>query len=532
MQDAATQIAPPEALEALETWAPFTLHPMSLRTPIGWLPVIVDWTEQSARVRWESLTGTPLEINWVWLKAPTGSMTEREQKRVDEAWKREVAGAEKQAKTANVEFRWRGESRSPRSYCGLEAEGRIREYLWDGLPGALSTVSFSVPGRRVFLSAACCPSISCDDPAKTIQRVLRSLTLFGETDPLRICVPGASLEWPAAFHLTNVRGREGHFYLDVEAPGKRVGLARLGFADWHLSGQGRDKVWAALAKLLFDRCEPNDPVHTTISGGRPTTERTVLGRAPEKDPEAAEASVREHEGAVFLEKRGFHIRFGDWVLRHSARKFAGQAAVLAWHCPATHALWALSARCGAEDAEAFAREMLAKVTCHGEADFGRVDWSRYTKEETRPRPGTHPAPDPKAKGPPPNAGDHRRVQLGFRVRTLPEVRLEPSSKDGTGDLVYEATAQDSFLARVLRGGRAPEVGYRRLSLDAIGRRTWEELKDGRSVGEVLAVLSRELAVHPVEMFPKLLSFLKLLGERRLIEPTSREECEEKETAKA
>ena len=127
---------------------------------------------------------------------------------------------------------------------------------------------------------------------------------------------------------------------------------------WHLR-QSRDKVWAALAKVLFDRCEPNDPVHTTISGGRPSGERTVLGRAPEKEPESEGVSVREHEGALFLEKRGFHIRLGDWIVRQCVRKYAGGAAVLAWHCPESHALLAVSTRCGAGDAQALARELPA-----------------------------------------------------------------------------------------------------------------------------------------------------------------------------
>ena len=524
MQQAAAAIP---ASDALALWAPFCLPPLRLETPLGWFPVISDWTERSARVRWESLSGTPLELNWVWLPASTGMMTELERRRLDEAWKRETAAAERQAKTAGIEFRWTGEFRSPRAYARLEADGFVREYLWDGLPGALAALSFHVPGRRVFLSAACCPPASCAEPGPAILRILRSLSLSGENDPLRVIVPGVRLEWPPAYRMVGVRGREGHFYLDAEAPGKRVSLARLGFAEWHLVGQSRDKVWAALAKVLFDRCEPNDPVHTTISGGRPSGERTVLGRAPEKEPESEGASVREHEGALFLEKRGFHIRLGDWIVRQCVRKYAGGAAVLAWHCPESHALLAVSVRCGAGDAQALARELLAAVVCHGATDYAHADWAAYTEAESRPRTDAPKASaDPKKKDAPQNPADQRRLQLRFRVRALPEVRLEPSSKDGTGDLVYEATASDGFLARVLRGGRRPDVAYRRLSLDAIGRRTWEELTKAPSVSEVLAVLSRELSAHPVEMFPKLLAFLKLLGERRLIEPVRGEEAKE------
>jgi hypothetical protein len=508
--------------DALALWAPYCLSPLRLETPLAWFPVIADWTERSARVRWESLTGTPLELNWVWLPAATGLMSNLERRRLDEAWKRETAAAEQQAKKAGIEFRWRGEFRSSRAFAEIEADGFVREYLWDGLPGALAALSFHAPGRRIFLSAACCPPASCAQPGSVILRILRSFALSAENDPLRISVPGVMLEWPQAYRVIGVRGKEGHFYLDAEAPGKRVSLARLGFAEWHLAGQSRDKVWAALAKVLFDRCEPNDPVHTTISGGRLSGERTVLGRAPEKEPESEGTSVGEHEGALFLEKRGFHIRLGDWIVRQCIRKHAGGAAVLAWHCPESHALLAICARGGAGDAQALAREMLASVVCHGAT--ARADWAACTQAESRPRTDAPKAPaDPKKKDAPPNAADQRRLQLRFRVRTLPEVRLEPSSKDGTGDLVYEATARDGFLARLLRGGRRPDVAYRRLALDAIGRRTWEELAKGPSVAEVLAVLSRELSAHPVEMFPKLLAFLKLLGERRLIEPVGDKE---------
>jgi hypothetical protein len=307
--------------------------------------------------------------------------------------------------------------------------------------------------------------------------------------------------------------------MDVEAPGRRVGLARLGFAEWHLANSTHEKVYASLAKVLFDRSEPGGPVPTTVgSGGKTERPKTVLGRADEKDPEAKGTELAGHAGVLFNERRRIHIRMGDRIVQRFFRKYAGAATVLAWHCPESHSLWALSARCGEDGAEALAREMLAKVCCHPELNPAAIDWSGLLAEEARLQTGDDDR-NPIKGGKPQiqDAAAWRRKQLSFRVRAIPEVRLEPSSKDGTGDLVYEATAPNTILSRALRGGRAPEKGYRRLALDAIGRQTWEALEKGPTVANVLATLCPRFAAHPVEFFPKLLAFLKMLGERRLVE---------------
>jgi hypothetical protein len=484
-----------------------------LETPLGWHPLISTWAPRSAHVRWETLTGTPLDVNWLWEPCQDSTPTPAVQRRLDEAWKKESAAAEQTARTAGVAFRWTGEPRSPRAFANLEAEGQAREYVWDGQPGALAVLCLAARGRRAYVSVACCPPASCPEPAGTLKRLLHSLAVAGADDPFRVSVSGLNVELAPEFRLEGVRGREGHAYLDVEAPGRRLVLARLGFAEWHLTGNRPEKVWAALAKVLFDRSEPGDPIGTVVGGqAGPGAFGT---RAQPRDPESSAAAIREHAGVLFLEKHRFHVRFGDWVVRKLLRPWAGGAAVLAWHCPETHSLWGLSARCGAADPAELVRTMAAQVVCHGPVHSGSVDWASYTAAEAE---GPSAAPPgeaaPKAK---PNPAALRRRQLRFRVRALPEVRLEPSSRDATGDLVYQASAPDGFLARVLRGGAAPALGYRRLALDPIGRRTWEALSRGPRVGAVLAELSREFAAHPVEMFPKLLGFLKTLGERRLVE---------------
>lgn len=505
--------------DAREIWTPFQLPPVSLETPLGWHPQIADWTAQSSRVRWESLTTTPLEVNWIWRDAEACTLSERERRRLAEGFKREVAGAEKQARSNGVALQWKGEACGLRSAFDLEDEGQVREYTWNGLPGSLVVVALAGKGRLVFVSMACCPPASCRDPRAVIRRIVRSLRLMAAGSPLRVVLPGLEMNWPAEWRLDGVRGREGHIYLDAQAKGKRLGLARLGLAEWHASNGSFDKAYASLAKILFDRNEPGAPVRTNVgNGGKEVPSQTVLGRAEEKDPASSGIEVSGHAGALFKEQRRFHIRWGDSVVRLLMRKHAGAAAVLTWHCPESHALWALSARCGKEGAEALAREMLDHVYCHAEPNPAHIDWSGYIADEARPQPGDD-AQNALTRGKPSiqNAAAWRRTQLSFRVRSLAEVRLEPSSKDGTADLVYEGSAANTFLARALRGGRSPERAFRRLSLDVIGRRTWEALAEGPSVSQLLETIGRQFAVHPVEFFPKLLAFLKMLGERRLVE---------------
>ena len=39
--------------DARELWAPFSLPPVRLETPVSWHPILADWTLQSSRIRWE-----------------------------------------------------------------------------------------------------------------------------------------------------------------------------------------------------------------------------------------------------------------------------------------------------------------------------------------------------------------------------------------------------------------------------------------------------------------------------------------------
>ena len=41
-----------------QTWSDFALPPLRLKAPLGWHPMVSEWTAQSAKVRWESLTVT------------------------------------------------------------------------------------------------------------------------------------------------------------------------------------------------------------------------------------------------------------------------------------------------------------------------------------------------------------------------------------------------------------------------------------------------------------------------------------------
>jgi hypothetical protein len=500
--------------DAREVWVPFALHPLRLETPLGWHPLLADWADRSARVRWETLTSTPLELNWLWEPAPTQDLGDLGRRRLQEAWKRESGAAEGQARKANTEFRWTGDARSVRGFADLEAEGTVREYLWGKQPGAVAVLGLVAAGRRALVSVACRPPASCGDAARALKRVFRSLRLAPEREPFRVAFAGLNLELPAAFRLQNIRGREGHAYMDAESGEQRVSLARLGFAEWHLAASSLPKIQASLAKILFDRSEP----HETGLSGTAGSSGMFGSRPAPKDPESAGTEVQEHRAELFKECCRCHIRFGDWVLRKIARRWAGASAVLAWHCPQTHSLWAVGARCGEQDAEALARSIAGQLACHGQPGPGAVDWGPYAQEEARSGPeAAVPAGSAGAPAEQMQPVEQRRRQLRFRIRPAPEVRLERGVKDGTGDLVYEAAAADGLVARLLRGGRPPQRFYKRLALDALGRRTWESLAGGPSVGELVAMMSREFAAHPVEVFPKLLGFLRSLGERRLVE---------------
>ena len=75
-------------------------------------------------------------------------------------------------------------------------------------------------------------------------------------------------------------------------------------------------------------------------------------------------------------------------------------------------------------------------------------------------------------------------------------------------------ATSSLVLGQWTGGLTP----RRKRAAARSQAFVEWLAGGPCVGELVAVMSREFAAHPVEVFPKLLGFLRSLGERRLVEP--------------
>ena len=528
-RDASAPSSRPAPPDARMRWTDFALHPLRHEVPVAWHPLVTQWTKRSARVRWETLTGTPLDLNWTWLAAAPGDDREPTRKRLEDAWTRESAAAESQAKTLNIPFRWEDDASPVGAFANLEAEGSVRSFCWNGRPGCLAVLSLAAPGRRAFLSASLCPPGAAGDGAtwkQIARRVLRSLKLAAETEPLRVALAGVALELPAEFLVEGLRGREGQLYLDCHAPESRVGLARIGLSDLRLAGVAQEKVWWSLARLLFERGEAQDPVETLVRAGAAAQELHFrAGRAA-----ASPAEVHAHAGGLFLEKCRLHVRAGDWLMRKLRRPWSGRAAALAWTCSETHALWAVSVRCGAGDAGAAAREILRGVSCHGRPEQELLDWHPFVKAEATPEAGpggaampeqgTHPWPKQKSTAATlPSPLEMRRRQLRFRVRVRPEVRLEISSKDGTGDLVYPGAPAQGFLAGLLRGRAKPEVLMRRLALDPVGRRIWELLAidPAPSAGEVLANLCGAYGLHPVEAFPRLLEFLRMLGERRLAE---------------
>jgi hypothetical protein len=381
----------------------------------------------------------------------------------------------------------------------------------------------AVPGRRLFLSGAVCPPESEREPQGLMKSVLRSLKLSSSEASLRFAMCGLETELPPDFKVEAVRGQEGHLYVDAGAPGRRVSLARMGLAEWHLAA-GAGKVMAALAKRLFDRGEPTDPVTTLIELGAPK-EKGLFDRAEPKPPEGAATKVREHDARLYEERVGPHVRFGDAVLRRLGRRHSGLASVLAWHCPDSHALWAIAVRSGACGAEALARSLARQVCCHSPG--AQPDWRAVVAAEA----GEGGTPSlAEAAGDP---ATMRRMQLRFRIRARAEVRMEISSRDQSADLVYEGAPASGLFARLLRGAAPARPSTRRLALDPVGRRTWELLSsaDGPTVGRLLGEFCNAFAAHPVLLFPRLLAFLKILGERRLVEAAQTEAPSEKSSEK-
>lgn len=527
----------PDVQDVRELWTPCAVPPLELETPAAWQPILAEWNANSARLRWETLTATPLELSWIWRDKSEDHA--REQKRLEEAWKREAGAAESQAKKLKIPFEWQNERRGLQGFANIAADGFVREYTWDGRAGCLFVLVLSHGARRVYASGSLCPPPRPKqpagkgekrsekdkplEPAAVTRRILKSLRAAGPDEPLRMTIGAFAAELPAGFKLESLKAGDGQMYADARSATRRVVIARVGFADLRLHLAPGEKIFANLAKTLFDRHESPDPV---TGAGNPFGPSARKAEEPPLKPGATEA--KRHEASLYEERRRIHIRFGDWVLRKSGRKWSGGAAVLAWVCPESRSIWALCARAGADEHLAEARARLEQLACHGRANQGALDWRGFIADETTEPPAGKPArqeqkkEEPKGKEAPPedtNPIAMRRRQLRFRVRTRPEVRMEPSSKDGTADLVYEGAPAQGFLARMLRGRAQPEVLHRRLSLDPMGRRIWELLSEGRglSVGELLAELSGTYHVHPVELFPKLLTFMRLLGERRLVE---------------
>ncbi|MBI3830999.1 MAG: PqqD family protein [Planctomycetes bacterium] len=547
----------PAVADARGLWAPFALYPLRLETPAGWHPFLVEWTAHGARARWETLTATPLEISWFWRDKAEDFA--REQKRLEDAWKREAEAAESQAKKLKISFRWTGERRGLQSFAKVDAEGYVREYEWDGRPGCLVVLALAKGDRRCYVAGALCPppqgksefrnpkserkekkdrrkeraeDDAADDgyepldPKDIAKRVLRSMALAGASDPVRVAFGAFDAELPAGFALESVKAGDAQIFLDARTKDRRINMARVGFADLRLHALPADKLFAQLTKTLFDRSESPDPLTGTQNPFGPG-----MGKAEEPGARTAETDVHRHSASVFEERRRFHIRFGDWVLRKTGRKWSGGAMSLAWVCPESRSVWALCTRSGEKYPFAEGRERLAGIRCHTHGHQANLDWRGFVADEcAEPAPNVSPKTEGNAAGSKPAGAPEenpiamRSKQLRFRIRTRPEVRLEASSKDATADLVYESAPATGFLARVLRGRAQPQVRYRRLALDPMGRRVWEILSEphgpaarGVSVGELLAEMSGAYCVHPVEMFPKVLAFMKMLGERRLVE---------------
>lgn len=505
------------------------------------------------RARWESLTSTPLELSWAW--RDRNEPADKLFKKLEDAWKRESASAEGQAQKLKIPFAWTAERADVRGYANINMDGYVRTYTWDGRPGILLVVVLGSGTRKAFVAGALCPPafdakalprrskeeraafaetdaaiVAAGDPAEVQRRVLKSMTLAGPEEPVRLAIGNFDLELPAGFRLESVKSGDGQLYVDARTKERRVNVARVGFSDLRLHLSAADKLYAHLTKTLFDRSESPDPLTGTQNPFGPGMRRAEEPRDP-----GGSTLVHRHEASLFEERRRFHIRFGDWVLRTFGRKWSGGAASLVWHCSETRSIWAVCARSGEASHLDEARARLEGVRCHGRDHQRPLDWNACIAAESTLPPAAKPLKkDEKAakdgkdakgkdeKAAPPAAENPvllRKQQLCFRVRARPEVRMEPSKKDGTGDLVYEGAPAKGFVAALLRGRAAAQTRYRRLSLDPMGRRVWEMLGEGKgaTVGDLLARMSNAYHVHPVEMFPKLLTFLRMLGERRLVE---------------
>ncbi|MBE7464430.1 MAG: PqqD family protein [Planctomycetes bacterium] len=511
----------PRPADARTVWTRCAVPPLSLETPLAWQPNLANWTERSAHLRWETLTGTPLELNWMWLPSDANESPASVEKRLASAWKRERTAAEKQAKQTGVTIEWKGEPRTLDDYLGTKADGTACEYLWNGQRGCMAVLSVAAEGRRAYVAAALCPT-GDDDPIRTAKRVLRSFKLYSAKDSVRFALAGLQVDLPAGYDLLGLRLGEAQVHAEFASPACKVTLARLGMAEQHRAQIDETELQTRLMKVLFDRGEVTDPVSREMTGP-PRIFGPGIEKAAGKHGRTADDSVHSHKAGLYLERRRAHIRGGDWILRKLGRRWSGGAAGLAWTCADARALFALCVRKGDADAEAELRALTERMSCHALPDQHPVDWRPFVYAEAGLKSDDDAQGEPiPAKKEKLSAVDLRRKQLRFRVRTRDEVRFEPSLKDETASLVYPVQGGSGMFVTLLRGGRPAEVFHRRLALDPIGRKVWEKLAHGPTVAQVLAELCAELGVHPVVMFTKLLLYLKMLGERHLVETATPE----------
>ncbi len=525
--------------DASSEWATFALPPLCVDVPYRWYPKISEWTETSARARWETLTGTPLEIHWTWsdLKRDADEREkEKVRKRMEKAWIREVKNVEEHSRKARVNFKWTTEAESVQHFFSGAQHGMVREYLWEGRAGFLTVANLEQKGkRRAFVGAAICPPDGTRDPRKVALRILESLRICGPDEPVRLAIAGLEVELPSEFVFDGLRGNEGQLYADFQSQTERFLVGRTNFSDLHLAVTGQVKVWGAMAAQLFDRGTTPDPIMTLVRSGIQLT-----GRDPDADkrqvPEDGE-KVGEHEAGLYLEKRKVHVRFGDAVMKRMGRRFSGGAAALTWNCKQSHSVWGICVRSGQDDVEQSVRNRLSVVNCHDSLHPAQVNWRPFTEEEAS-SPKAEKKPDPKGEaeeGQPKSAMESeamRRKQLRLKLKGRPEVRLERYDKDGTGALVYKGAPAKGFLATMLRGSAEANVSTRHLALDLVGRRVWELLEEGCTVARLIADLSTEFGLHPVEAYPKVMTFLKPLAERRMLEVMGPKSAEREDTEEA
>ena len=535
-------------LNALEAWTTFALPPISMEMPLAWYPRLSQWASNNARVRWESLTETPLEVSWTWDERKEGQSFDSVSSRLETAWKKEQQSAEEQARTAGIEFKWQGssfkisESKSARYGLPDDADGFTRRYSWEGREGVLAVLYLEGADRRALVALALCPapeptSKSQRDSTAVIKRVFSSLKLTAKKDPSLISFPGLRAVFPAGMTLDTIKPGAGQLFLDWHSPDRRFSLIRMNFADQHLAlaletarktkkGKGPnlstlDDGWRmvseTLAMRLFDRSEGPGMLYQIA--GSPSGAHSAQAPADATEMPAP-VEVNGHACVLFAEKRPFYVRWGDTALRGIGRKWSGEGLAALWRCEETGALWGLGVRAEPEKTRRELDALLPLIDCHNQPGHAEVDWlslmnSSLKRVVKTPKVSEVPKDGKPVEPPPPNAVDLRIKQFQFRLKPQPNVRLEVSSKDRTGRLVYELASPTGLLARLSGANKPGKPYYRTLDLDPLGRRVWELLEKEPTIGELLGTLSREMRVHPVEFYELVLSFLRMLGERGL-----------------